>query len=122
MTANPGRGRCTGRERKTISTRPGVPKELYAHPYFGYARVNGETGFLGRTHCYRFHLEDPIYFEKSLRASIEHGHANSLTLDLATVAYWYQTEPHRPFAPILPTRAAPADAADWPGRDPQMAR
>ena len=78
------------------------PKELYAHPYFGLARVNGETGWLGRTHCYRFHLEDPIYFEKSLRASIEHGHANSLTLDLATVAYWYQSEPHKPFAPLPP--------------------
>ena len=78
------------------------PKELYAHPYFGYARVNGETGWLGRTHCYRFHLEDPIYFAKSLRASIEHGHANSLTLDLATVAYWYQTEPHLPFPAIAP--------------------
>jgi len=78
------------------------PKELYAHPYFGYARVNGETGFLGRTHSYRFHLEDPICFEKSLRGSIEHGHGNSLTLDIATVAYWYQTEPHLPFAPILP--------------------
>lgn len=78
------------------------PKELYAHPYFGYARVNSETGFLGRTHCYRFHLEDPVYFEKSLRASIEHGHANSLTLDLATVAYWYQSEPHAPFAPLPP--------------------
>jgi len=77
------------------------PKEIYAHPYFGYARVNGETGWLGRTHCYRFHMEDPIHFQKSLRASIEHGHANSLTLDLATVAYWYQTEPHRPFAPIV---------------------
>ena len=77
------------------------PKELYSHPYFGVARVNGETGFLGRTHCYRFHLEDPITFEKSLRASIEHGHANSLTLDIATVAYWYQTEPHRPFPKLL---------------------
>lgn len=78
------------------------PKELYAHPYFGYARVNGETGWLGRTHCYRFHMEDPVFFEKSLRASIEHGHANSLTLDLATVAYWYQAEPHRPFPALLP--------------------
>ncbi len=81
------------------------PNELYAHPYFGYARVNGETGFLGRTHCYRFHLEDPVFFGKSLRASIEHGHANSLTLDLATVAYWYQTEPHRPFPPMPPKEA-----------------
>ena len=82
-----------------------APKELYAHPYFGYARVNSETGFLGRTHCYRFHLEDPVFFGKSLRASIEHGHANSLTLDLATVAYWYQTEPHRPFPPMPPKEA-----------------
>ena len=78
------------------------PKELYAHPYFGYARVNGETGWLGRTHCYRFHLADPVYFNRSLRASIEHGHANSLTLDIATVAYWYQAEPHAPFVPIVP--------------------
>ncbi|MBV9850714.1 MAG: DUF2961 domain-containing protein [Armatimonadetes bacterium] len=78
------------------------PKELYAHPYFGYARVNNETGWLGRTHCYRFHLEDPVHFAHSLRASIEHGHANTLTLDLATVAYWYQAEPHRPFPAFLP--------------------
>lgn len=79
------------------------PSELYAHPYFGYARVNKQTGFLGRTHCYRFHIEDPVYFSKSIRASIEHGHANSLTLDLTTVAYWYQTEPHAVF-PILPPK------------------
>ncbi|MBM7565524.1 glycoside hydrolase family 172 protein [Paenibacillus sacheonensis] len=79
------------------------PKEIYMHPYFGCARVNGETGFLGRTHVYRFLLEDPVYFEKSLRASIEHGHNNALTLDLVTVAYWYQLEPHQPF-PELPDK------------------
>ncbi|NJK85291.1 MAG: DUF2961 domain-containing protein [Bacteroidales bacterium] len=68
------------------------PKELYNHPYFGYARVNNETGWLGRTHCYRFMISDPFYFDKSLRFTIEHGHNNCLTLDLATVAYWYQNE------------------------------
>ena len=78
------------------------PNEIYLHPYFGAARVNSEIGWLGRTHCYRFHLEDPVFFQKSLRASIEHGHANNLTLDLATVAYWYQAEPHEPFPTILP--------------------
>lgn len=77
-----------------------APKEIYQHPYFGYARVSDTLGWLGRTHCYRFFLEDPIYFEKSLRASIEHGHANTLTLDIASVAYWYQSEPHRTFPPI----------------------
>jgi len=76
------------------------PREPYTHPYFGYARVNNTIGWLGRTHCYRFHLEDPIHFSKSLRASIEHGHANCLTLDLCSVAYWYQTEPHKAFPPL----------------------
>jgi hypothetical protein len=68
------------------------PKEIYDHPYFGWARVNNETGWLGRTHAFRFHITDPVYFDKSLRFTIEHGHNNCLTLDLATVAYWYQSE------------------------------
>jgi hypothetical protein len=81
------------------------PNVLYQHPYFGYARVNGGTGWLGRTHVYRFHATDPVYFDKSLRFSIEHGHDDALTLDLSSVAYWYQTEPHKPF-PAFPSRAS----------------
>jgi hypothetical protein len=50
-------------------------------------------------------MTDPVYFEKSLRFSIEHGHDDNLTLDLSSVAYWYQTEPHQKFSP-LPTREA----------------
>lgn len=73
------------------------PKEIYSHPFFGYARVNNDIGWMGRTHSYRFHIQDPIVFTKSLRGSIEHGHANSMTLDLSTVAYWYQKEPHKVF-------------------------
>jgi hypothetical protein len=76
------------------------PKEIYQHPYFGYPRVNEQTGHLGRTHCYRFHIEDPVIFHKSLRGSIERGHADSMTSDIITVAYWYQTLPHKPFSPL----------------------
>jgi len=65
------------------------PKELFNHPYFGYARVNNETGWLGRTHVYRFFISDPVYFDTSCKFTIEHGHANNMTLDLASVAYWY---------------------------------
>lgn len=72
------------------------------HPYFGYARVNENIGWLGRTHCYRFFLESPVAFEKSLKATIEHGHNNCLILDLVTVAYWYQEEPHKTFPDIRP--------------------
>jgi hypothetical protein len=68
------------------------PREVYLHPYFGLAHVTKELAWIGRHHCYRFHLADPIYFERSLRFTIEHGQANVLTLDLATVAYWYQSE------------------------------
>lgn len=66
------------------------PKEVFMHPYFGYPRVNNDIGWLGRTHAYRFFIVDPIFFENSLKATIEHGHDNNMTLDLATVAYWYQ--------------------------------
>jgi hypothetical protein len=69
------------------------PNEIYEHPYFGYARVPDEIGWLGRTHCYRFHIEDPVYFDKSLRFTIEHGHNNYLTLELSSVAYWYLGKP-----------------------------
>lgn len=81
------------------------PNETYLHPYFGYARVPRQnTGWLGRTHAYRFFLEDPIRFKRSIKGSIEHGHANVLTLDLSSVVYWYQTEPHKPFPPLPPAK------------------
>jgi hypothetical protein len=67
------------------------PKEVFMHPYFGYPRVSDSIGWLGRTHLYRFWLESPLAFEKSLRFVLEHGHANALTLDLVSVAYFYQS-------------------------------
>jgi len=83
------------------------PNTLFSHPFYGYARVNDDIGWLGRTHVYRFHVSDPVYFDESLRFTIEHGHNNNLTLDMATVAYWYQTGTHKPFPP-LPDREARA--------------
>ena len=100
----PGSAHGTGTE--DYFNQSWCPDEKYLHPYFGTARAPGREndsprfGWLGRTHVYRFHLEDPIRFTKSLRASIEHGHANCLTLELASVAYWYQTLPSKPFDPL----------------------
>lgn len=79
------------------------PKEVFHHPYFGYPRVSESIGWMGRTHLYRFFLESPIVFRKSFIGTIEHGHANSLTLDLASVAYWYQKLPNKKFT-ILPKK------------------
>ncbi len=59
----------------------------------------------GRYCIYRWHLEGPIAFAKSIRVTIEHGTANDRSDNFYSVAYWYQTEPHATF-PALP---APAD-------------
>lgn len=55
----------------------------------------------GRYCLYRWHTESPVTFEKSIRVTIEHGHANSRSDDFYSVAYWYQAEPHAKF-PELP--------------------
>ena len=56
----------------------------------------------GKNSLYRFHIEDPIYFDKSILVTVEHGHANDLSNDYSSTAYWYQTDPHKPFPPLLP--------------------
>ena len=82
------------------------PKQPFSHPYFGYPRVNNDLGWLGRTHVYRFFISDPIFFDKSLKGTIEHGHNNNLTLDMATVSYWYQDKAVAlPAAPTKEQRA-----------------
>ncbi len=53
-----------------------------------------------RSSVYRFHLDSPIPFTKSMRASIEHGHGNHRSDSYYSVAYWYQAEPHLPFPPL----------------------
>jgi hypothetical protein len=96
------------------------PSGKYSGPYHGIslaepAAVNGawETpgtwgagsfGYTGKWTAYRFHIEDPVLFHSSIRVTIEHGHANSVSNDYASTAYWYQAEPHKPFAPMLPAR------------------
>jgi hypothetical protein len=55
----------------------------------------------GRYCLYRWHTESPITFEKSIRVTIEHGHANCRSDNFYSAAFWYQTEPHAAF-PALP--------------------
>jgi len=72
----------------------------FSYDLFG-APVVGQEVAGGRTSVYRFHLDSPIPFTKSLRATIEHGHANHRSDNYFSVAYWYQSEPHAAF-PALP--------------------
>ena len=56
---------------------------------------------------YRWHILDPICFDTDLRVTIQalgwgtDGKYKRLSDNIASVAYWYQTEPHAPF-PALP--------------------
>src|SRR4051812_14798453 len=72
----------------------------FSYALFG-APVVGQEVAGGRSSVYRFHLDSPIPFAKSLRSTIEHGHANVRSDNFYSVAYWYQTEPHAAF-PGLP--------------------
>lgn len=61
------------------------------------------SGFLSsffskvRVSAYRFHLPDPIYFQKSIRVAINHGEWNQVDADYRSTVFWYQREPHDAF-------------------------
>ncbi len=76
-------------------------QQTFYTPYYGY-HFKGNDDYTGKHSQYRFHIQDPVYFEKSLLFSIEHGHANDRSGDWTSVAYWYQTEPHKLFPLLLP--------------------
>jgi hypothetical protein len=88
----------------------------WAGPYFGFHQVEGKSGQPGaRMTLYRFHVHDPVFFKSDLRITLQalgwrnpqegHRRYHALQDDLASVAYWYQTLPGRPFPP-LPGRDA----------------
>jgi hypothetical protein len=62
-----------------------------------------------RFSLYRWHIMDPIRFEKDLKVTIQaigwqsEGRYLPLQDDLSSVAFWYQTEPHAAF-PKLPDK------------------
>ena len=71
----------------------------FAAPFHGLVVKDEKRG---RIAAYRWHLLDPIPFRDSIRVDIEHGTGNSVVADYATMAYWYQTEPHTPLPPLPP--------------------
>jgi hypothetical protein len=71
-------------------------------------RTDGAYRAQQRFGLYRWHIADPVRFEKDLKVTIQdlgwrHGGSRYLLQqsDIASVVYWYQTEPHNRF-PKLP--------------------
>jgi hypothetical protein len=82
----------------------------YSAPFLGYADLSmlaqpgRKMGQQGNRHgMYRFHVMDPIRFRSDLKATMQalgwrsEGRYLPLQDDIASVAYWYQTEPHAEF-------------------------
>lgn len=79
----------------------GHSKPTFAYSEYGNPQNGGDDRGAQWT-VYRYHSESPIVFNKSIKVTIEHGHANHRSDNYYTVAYWYQVEPHAPF-PALPS-------------------
>jgi hypothetical protein len=84
----------------------------FSTSYSGLAQVvpnDGHYDIMKRFGLYRWHIMDPIRFEKSLKVTIQDlgwrngGRYLVQQSDISSVVYWYQTEPHRPF-PKLPAK------------------
>lgn len=90
-------------------------EQNYCTPYLGYpyysAHDEAVHNFYHNDDCppmrgfYRWHIQDPVCFEEDLRVTIQQigvGHRGLFERqdDVASVAYWYQAEPHCAF-PVL---------------------
>jgi hypothetical protein len=78
-------------------------------PYAGLHQVirgDGHYQVAQRFGMYRWHINDPIRFEKDLKVTIqalgwrEGGRYLPLQDDIASVVFWYQTEPHGSFPKV----------------------
>ena len=70
----------------------------YSAPFHGVTIKDEDKG---RINAYRWHIEDPIPFKKSLLFQIEHGGTNSMSgVEYSSVSFWYQTHPHPEFPPL----------------------
>ncbi len=91
----------------------GVEETAYTEfstPYSGLHQVikgDGHYNVSQRFGMYRWHITDPIRFEKSLKVTIQdlgwrsEGRYLPLQDDIASTVFWYQTEPHNTY-PLIP--------------------
>lgn len=87
----------------------GFPEQANSFPYTGYQPYNGNGAA-----AFRFCINDQISFSKSIRFTVGFGKEelkgwkaafpNQPPMQFSSVAYWYQTEPHRQFEPMADSR------------------
>ena len=91
-------------------------EQTYNSPFLGYPYYSAHDELVHNPYhnddCppmrgfYRWHLMDPICFEENLKVTIQQIGVCYKGLferqdDVASVAYWYQSEPHQAFKPLM---------------------
>lgn len=85
----------------------------FCTPYSGLPQVirgDGHYNVMQRFGLYRWHIKDPVRFDKDLKVTIQDlgwhqgGRYLPQKSDIASVCYWYQSEPHARFPEMLPWR------------------
>ena len=94
-------------------------EQTYCTPFLGYPYYSAHDELVHNDYhnddCppmrgfYRWHLPDPICFEKDIRVTIQqigvcHKGLFERQDDVASVAYWYQQEPHTIFPELMEKR------------------
>ena len=92
-----------------VKNAAGVERTEYTEfntPYAGLHQVirgDGHYHVMQRFGLYRWHIADPIRFDKDLKVTIQalswrnDGRYLPLQDDIASVVFWYQADPHTPF-------------------------
>jgi hypothetical protein len=73
----------------------------FAHAMYGAPLIVNPERTGGRYCCYRWHGDNPVTFERYMKHTMEHGHANDRPDSFFSSAYWYQATPYTDF-PTLP--------------------
>lgn len=70
------------------------PTQEYNSLYHGII-LGGKPNWKGEITYYRYHILDPIMFNKHIKVTIEHGHANHRSDDVSSTAYFYTIKPYQ---------------------------
>ena len=91
-------------------------ENTYCTPYMGYPYYSHHDTFIHNDYhnddqmpqrsFYRWHIPDPVLFEEEIKVTVQqigvyHGGLFERQDDVASVAYWYQSEPHAAFGKLM---------------------
>lgn len=103
---------ATQRNGKTVENTFCTP--YLGYPYYSHHDTEIHNDYhnddmMPQRSFYRWHIMDPVLFDEDIRVTIQqigvsHGGLFERQDDVATVAYWYQAEPHVPFEPLMERR------------------